>query len=157
MARPPKAPSVQRSLTFGAGRSSALERRYYELQAPWITIGTDGVDGVDALLAANPHPYATGDTPGPDPFENGWTNGFDLLPSGDTAGPLQYRYHPVFGLELRGEPKGGADLSIIAHLTDLPTLDFPIGPLPVVSVDTTAVLSFFVDLAGNLTMGTSGI
>jgi hypothetical protein len=39
----------------------------------WIYVGTTGVDGIDSLLAANPHPYATGDTPGPVPFDNGTT------------------------------------------------------------------------------------
>lgn len=38
-----------------------------------IYVGTSGVDGIDALLAGNPHPYATGDSPGPPPFDNGTT------------------------------------------------------------------------------------
>jgi hypothetical protein len=38
----------------------------------WIYVGTTGI-GIDALLAANPHPYATGDTPGPPPFITGTT------------------------------------------------------------------------------------
>jgi hypothetical protein len=38
----------------------------------WIYVGTTGI-GIDTLLAANPHPFATGDTPGPPPFITGTT------------------------------------------------------------------------------------
>ena len=46
------------------------------LDGPWVTFGTTGVDnGVDAALAAaNPFPYATGESPGLPPFTSPWTN-----------------------------------------------------------------------------------
>lgn len=59
----------------------------------WYNVGTDGVDGVDALLATNPHPWATGDTPGPPPFVTG-TNGFALDTDGNPGGGLRYCYGP---------------------------------------------------------------
>jgi hypothetical protein len=69
----------------------------------WITVGTAGLDGVDSLLAANPHPYATGDTPGPPPFENGWTN------RGDTHDyPVQFKLTPDNWIRLRGVAVNGA-------------------------------------------------
>lgn len=57
----------------------------------WINVGTDGVDGVDAELAKNPPPYATGQTPGPPPFTTG-TNGFALDADGNPGGGLRYRW-----------------------------------------------------------------
>lgn len=64
------------------------------VHGPRIYIGTAGVDGVDAKLAANPHPYATGDTPGPSPFLNGVTNAFLLDINGNPGDGLWYRWVP---------------------------------------------------------------
>lgn len=61
--------------------------------APWIYVGTDGVDGVDTELAANPDPYQTGGAIGPPPFVTG-TNGFALDADGNPRGGLRYREAP---------------------------------------------------------------
>lgn len=58
-----------------------------------IYVGTDGTDGVDGQLAANPAPYATGDTPGPPPFVTG-TNAFALDADGNPGDGLWYRETP---------------------------------------------------------------
>lgn len=77
----------------------------------WITVGTDGVDGVDALLAANPHPYATGDSPGPPPFLNSWTNRL-----GTNDYPVQFKLTADNFIHIRGVAVGGTDNTVIFNL-----------------------------------------
>lgn len=51
-----------------------------DLLLAWITIGTIGVDGVDALIAANPAPYAPAQSPGPIAFSHGTQPGGSFAP-----------------------------------------------------------------------------
>lgn len=86
----------------------------------WINVGTAGVDGVDDELAANPTPYATGDTPGPPPFVTG-TNGFALDADGNPGGGLRYRW-AAHGIQLDtgGGITGLADGDVICTLIGVP-------------------------------------
>lgn len=89
----------------------------------WYNVGTDGVDGVDALLAKNPHPYATGDTPGPPPFVTG-TNGFALDPDGNPGGGLRYCYGPHgIQLDCGGGITGLSPGDVITTLIGVPLPD----------------------------------
>lgn len=89
----------------------------------WINVGTDGVDGVDAELAANPPPYATGQTPGPPPFVTG-TNGFALDADGNPGGGLRYRWE-VGGVKIDcgGGITGLAPGDVITTLIGVPLPD----------------------------------
>lgn len=91
---------------------------------PRIYIGTAGVDGVDAKLAANPTPYATGDTPGPPPFLGGVTNAFLEDINGAPGDGLWYRWETG---GIRVDFGGGitlpADNTIFATLVDVPFPD----------------------------------
>lgn len=100
------------------------------VHGPWIYVGTAGVDGVDAKLAANPHPYATGDTPGPPPFENGWTNLFGEDDDGNPGDGLRYRWEaggPKF--DCGGGLIGGADNTVITTI-DVGSVPLPDSPKP---------------------------
>lgn len=96
----------------------------------WINVGTDGVDGVDAELAANPPPYATSDLvseggagPGPPPFRTG-TNGFALDADGNPGGGLRYRWE-VGGVKIDcgGGITGLAPGDVITTLIGVPLPD----------------------------------
>jgi hypothetical protein len=80
--------------THQAGSSDPID-------GPWVTFGTEGVDDVDDLLAANPSPYATGQTPGPPPFTSPWTN------IGSGAEPFAVRLRGDGLTEFRGGVTGG--------------------------------------------------
>lgn len=73
----------------------------------WIYIGTLGVDGVDELLETNPHPYQPGDTPGPQPFQNGYTNQGGGLP------PVGWAINNVNSIFLNGAYTGDYDDDVI--------------------------------------------
>lgn len=150
-----------------------LKRRIanVNLLGPWITIGQVGVDGAaapdggtafDALVTANQPAalFAPGGTPGPIAFSSPWTNGYDLLPDGITyAGPLQVRWNSGVGeFEIRGEPKGGSDGTVIVDLSFmaastppyLPALDFPLGPFVGATVLGDGDFTMWVDTSWNL-------
>lgn len=82
---------------------------------PFVYAGTDGVDGVDAKLAANPHPYATGDGTGPPPFLNGMSNAF-LSADGYTGDGLRARPVPHgIQIDCGGGISGVADETAIVQ------------------------------------------
>jgi hypothetical protein len=82
---------------------------------PWIHIGTVGVDGVDYLLKQkNPQPYQYGDTPGPPPFQNGWTNA--IAAAGGNYEPVAFRWGWDNHLEIKGAFTGGADGTVVFTL-----------------------------------------
>lgn len=84
---------------------------------PFVYGGTAGDDGVDAKLAANPHPYATGDTPGPPPFLNGISNGFYVDALGNVGDGLRFRVIPHgIQLDCGGGLSGVADNTAIMQL-----------------------------------------
>lgn len=87
---------------------------------PWINVGTDGTDGVDALLALNPSPYATSESPGPPPFTTG-TNAFALDADGNPGGGLRYRWE-IGGVrvECGGGVSGLSPGDVIATLVGVP-------------------------------------
>lgn len=72
---------------------------YLSAPGPFVYGGTVGVDGVDAKLTANPHPYADGDTPGPTPFLNGVSNAFYVDALGHVGDGFRYRQVP-HGIQL---------------------------------------------------------
>lgn len=90
---------------------------------PWIYVGTDGVDGVDDELAANPPPYATGETPGPPSFTTG-TNAFANDADGNPGGGLRYRWEPG-GVKVNcgGGITGLSPGDVIATLVGVPLPD----------------------------------
>lgn len=89
----------------------------------WIYVGTAGVDGVDAELAANPIPYQTGGTPGPPPFASG-TNGFALDHDGNPGGPLRYRWESGgVKISCSGGITGLSDGDVICTLIGVPLPD----------------------------------
>lgn len=90
--RQPNQPSTPRTVNRVGGRTGKVERR--SVIGPRIYVGTVGVDGVDAKLAANPYPYRPGDTPGPPPFLNGVTNAFLLDDNFNPGDGLWYRWVP---------------------------------------------------------------
>lgn len=85
----------------------------------WVQVGTDGEDGVDDELAANPDPYQTGGTVGPPPFQNGMTN---LDPD---SGGLRYRLAPHgIQIDCGGGLDGVAENTIITTLLGVPPPEF---------------------------------
>lgn len=145
--------------------------------ASWLTIGTSGVDGSAApdggaayelVLTQNPYPYRPVDIgttvaapyDGPPPFAAGWTNGFDELPNGDIAGPLQIRWTYKTGLEVRGEPSGGDDNTVIVSLGALPIgwippIDHPVGPFLGSNVTADGGFTMWLAVNGDLYYGTT--
>lgn len=117
---------------------------------PWIYYGTPGVDGVDAQLAANPHPYATGDTPGPSPFVNSWTNSFV-----NGVSPFRARITPM-GIQTQGGVVGGADNTILTTLVGVPPPDYFV-PDSNSSDDLTSVFTFGIDTDLTVLIGRTGI
>lgn len=174
--RAPRYPSTHESRITGLRRDFEWLKKRGD-GPPWITIGTSGVDGAAApdggtayelALTQNPYPYRPADLgttiaapfDGPPPFTSPWTNGFSLLPNGDVAGPLQIRWTYKLGLEIRGQPLGGTDNSVIVSLGALPAgwippLDHAVGPF--IGSDVTATSAFTMWLAanGDLYYGTS--
>ena len=65
----------------------------------WITVGTPGVDGVDALIAANPAPYNVSPWI---PFLDTWTNRL-----GPNDFPVQFKLTPDNWIRTRGVAVGG--------------------------------------------------
>lgn len=117
---------------------------------PWIYYGTPGVDGVDAELAANPHPYATGDTPGPSPFVNSWTNSFI-----NGVSPFRARITPM-GIQTQGGVTGGADMTVLTTLVGVPAPDYNV-PDSNSADDLGSVFTFMIDTSLNVTVGVTGI
>lgn len=74
-----------------------------------VYVGTSGVDGIDSLLAANPHPYQTGDSPGPPSFSNSFTT--------SSTKPVGFqRTVGDQGLRIFGEPSAGTDGTVVFTL-----------------------------------------
>lgn len=118
----------------------------------WIYVGTDGIDGVDDKLAANPHPYATGDTPGPPPFANGWTNAFLEDADFNAGDGLRYRWaaHGV-QIDCGGGITGGADNTVITTVI-VGSVPLPVTPKPGVDalLDGTGVFMYQLEANGDL-------
>lgn len=120
--RSPRLPTQARTTALVSARVRNLERR--SPVGPRIYVGTVGVDGVDDQLAANPFGFRPGDTPGPVPFQNGWTNAFLLDFDGNPGDGLWFRWvghgvQVVFG----GGITGGTDGSVFATLDGVPLPD----------------------------------
>lgn len=120
--RQPSQPSTPRSVTRVGGRARGLERR--APFGPKIYVGTVGVDGVDAQLAANPFPYRPGDTPGPPPFLAGVTNAFLLDLNGNPGDGLWYRW-ALHGIQVDfgGGIVAPADGTVFATIHGVPFPD----------------------------------
>lgn len=120
--RSPRLPNQARTTALVSGRVRNLERR--SPVGPRIYVGSSGVDGVDAQLAANPYPFRPGDPIGPPPFLNGVTNAFLLDANGNAGDGLWYRWVP-HGLQV--DFGGGitlpADGTIFATLVGVPFPD----------------------------------
>lgn len=118
----------------------------------WIYVGTEGVDGVDAKLAANPYPYATGDTPGPPPFQNGWTNLFAEDDDFNPGDGLRYRWasHGI-QIDCGGGITGGTDGTVITSI-DVASTPLPDSPKPYMDslVDGTGVFMARLKANGEL-------
>lgn len=90
----------------------------------WVTVGTPGVDGVDALIDENPAPLDANPWV---PFENSWT-------VTSTGAPVQFMVSVGGWLRIRGDFSGGADDTTVFTLPvgyrppfdtpqDIPTTD----------------------------------
>lgn len=110
-----------------------LERRTYD----WfkIYVGTPGVDDIDDLLASNPAPYATGQSPGPVPY-----NGTSTVDPDGRFEPVWFARDNNGEILIGGHPVGGAAGASIFTL--------PVGWRP----DFVAEWSSF-DSAGRVTVG----
>lgn len=109
------------------------------LDENWITVGTPGVDGVDALIAENLSPYDV--TPWV-PFQNSWTQT-------GTDDPFQFVLGVGGWVRTRGKPTGGADGSVV---TTLPTPYWPTRREHFVShgADSGTVALWYVDTNGDV-------
>lgn len=109
----------------------------------WIYVGTAGVDGIDSLLAANPHPYATGDTPGPPPF----VTGTDALGG---LGPVAFALHGNTTLLLSGAFSD--DVTAGDTIFVLPTSFRPVTVQPIIfpMSDLSAICKAFINTDGTV-------
>lgn len=122
--RSPRLYDLARTVALVSARVRNLERR--SPVGPKIYVGTSGVDGAnapdggtawEAKLASNPYGFRPGDTPGPPPFLNSWTNAFLLDINGNPGDGLWYRWVPHgTQVDYGGGITGGADGSVFATI-----------------------------------------